>query len=253
MARPATGQVVERDGKRGRTYALRFRAYGRREYVTLGTDADGWSRARAEVELQNVLADVRRGIWRPPVAEPVEAPPADPSFHEFGSEWYVARDCEWRESTQADYHWRLTHHLLPFFARHRLSQMTVAEVDRYREATVRAGRIGAESINKTLTLLGQILDVAEERELIARNPMRVNRRRRKLRVTRPRPVFLDSAAHIAVLLEAASELDARATARTSGRRALVATLVLAGHARARRPSSLAGRRPRRRADLRRPS
>jgi hypothetical protein len=36
MPRKATGQVIERDG-RGRTYALRFRAYGKREFVTLGT------------------------------------------------------------------------------------------------------------------------------------------------------------------------------------------------------------------------
>jgi integrase len=41
-------------------------------------------------------------------------------------------------------------------------------------------------------------------------------------------VFLDSAAHVAVLLEAATDLDARSVARTSGRGPLVATLVLAG-------------------------
>jgi integrase len=73
-----------------------------------------------------------------------------------------------------------------------------------------------------------VLDVAEERELISRNPMRVNRRRRKLRVSRSRPVFLDSAVHVAALLEAATDVDACPTARTSGRRPLVATLVLAG-------------------------
>ena len=71
MARKATGQVVEREGKRGRTYALRFRAYGQRQYVTLGTAEEGWTRQRAEVELENVLADVRRGIWRSPEPEHV--------------------------------------------------------------------------------------------------------------------------------------------------------------------------------------
>jgi hypothetical protein len=35
MSRPATGQVLERRGKRRRVFALRFRAYGRREYLTL--------------------------------------------------------------------------------------------------------------------------------------------------------------------------------------------------------------------------
>jgi len=52
MARKATSQVIERDGKRGRTYALRFRAYGRREYITLGTAEEGWTHHKAEVELE---------------------------------------------------------------------------------------------------------------------------------------------------------------------------------------------------------
>jgi integrase len=119
-------------------------------------------------------------------------------------------------------------HLLPFFRHHLLSQITVAEVDRYRERKVREGRLGHETINKTLTRLGQILDVAEERELIGRNPLRVNPRNRKLRVTKKRPVYLDTAVHITALLQAATELDASKGARTSGRRALLATLVFAG-------------------------
>src|SRR4051812_34671255 len=90
MARPAIGQVVENDGKRGRTYALRFRADGRRRYVTL----DVTTRQEAEQELLNVLADVRRGIWRPPVAPVVEAPKEEPSVHQFSSEWFAARQAE---------------------------------------------------------------------------------------------------------------------------------------------------------------
>jgi hypothetical protein len=78
MARPATGQVVVRERRTGRMFALRFRAYGDRQYVTLGTDAEGWTQQRAEVELQNVLADVRRGVWRPPHPEPAPPPVADP-------------------------------------------------------------------------------------------------------------------------------------------------------------------------------
>ena len=51
----------------------------------------------------------------------------------------------------------------------------MAEVDRYREYKVREDALSAESINKTITRLGQILAVAEERDLVARNPVRVNR------------------------------------------------------------------------------
>jgi hypothetical protein len=66
MARRSEGQVVERHWKSGRGYALRFRAYGERQYLTLGLETEGWDRKRAEEELANVMADVRRGFWTPP-------------------------------------------------------------------------------------------------------------------------------------------------------------------------------------------
>ena len=87
MARPATGQVIERNGKRGRTFALRFRAYGDRQYVTLGLKADGWTRPRAEQELADTLALVRKGIWRPATPEPAPVVHDDPTFLVFASEW----------------------------------------------------------------------------------------------------------------------------------------------------------------------
>ena len=71
MARRSEGQVVERHWKSGRGYALRFRAYGERQYLTLGLEAEGWDRKRAEEELANVMADVRRGLWTPPTRRPV--------------------------------------------------------------------------------------------------------------------------------------------------------------------------------------
>jgi hypothetical protein len=74
MARKATGSVVELERKTARVYALRFRAYGVRRYVTLGTAEDGWTREKAEDRLRHVLADVERGIWRPHEPEPVEEP-----------------------------------------------------------------------------------------------------------------------------------------------------------------------------------
>ena len=101
-------------------------------------------------------------------------------------------------------------------------------MDRYREFKVRECVLSAESINKTITRLGQILAVAEERDLIPRNPVRVNRRNRKLKAKRKRPVWLDSAEQIQALLDAASELDSSPKARTGGRRALIATLTFTG-------------------------
>lgn len=233
MPRPATGQVIDKSTARGRVFALRFRAYGRREYVRLGTTEDGWSRDRAQIELENILADVRRGRWRPAESAVPDEPREMPSFHEFASEWFEATKGEWRPKTQRDYQWQLSNHLLPFFKTHRLSQITIAEVDRYRHAQVR-GTLSATSINKTITRLAQILEVAVEYGLIAANPAKG--RRRRLKAVQAVPVWLDRAEQIEALLAAASDLDDRA--ETHGgqdqkgglvyRRALLATLVFAG-------------------------
>ncbi len=227
MPRPGGGEVVERARARGVVFALRFRAYGRRRYVTLGGSWEGWTRARAQTELENIQADVRRGIWRPAEPPPVVEPKGDPTFHEFASEWFEAHRREWRQNTVLDYHWQLSEHLLAFFAGHRLSQITVSEVDRYRNHKLAEGRLGATSINKTITRLAQILEVAVEYELIARNPAAGKRRR--LRAAKPPAVWLDRAEHIQALLDAAGELDREARAdRQVPRRVILATLVYAG-------------------------
>ena len=264
MPRPATGQVVVDERRRSPTFGLRVRAYGKREYVTLGTADEGWTRAKAQTELQNVLADVRRGIWRPAEPEPAPEIDQDPTFHEFASRWFEATKGEWRPKTRLDYEWQLSYHLLPFFRSHRLSQITIAEVDRYRQTkvadarTVRAaadegnpladeytdkhGRrhrrprraLSAMSVNKTITRLGQILEVAVEYGLIEANPAKG--RRRRLKAQKAAPVWLDRAEHIEALFDAASELDRHAQVKGGHdqkggpvyRRTLLATLVLAG-------------------------
>ncbi len=182
-------------------------AYGERRYVPLGTTDDGWTRASAEDELQNVLADVRRGIWRPRVRLPRVDVDSNPTFHTFASDWFNAHRGEWAPNTVLDYEWQLRNHLLPFFAGHRLSQITIAEVDRYRQSKVDEESLSTESINKTITRLGQILEVAVEYELVVRNPVRVNPRRRKLKGDKARPVHLDGVDQVVALLDAARELD----------------------------------------------
>ena len=233
MPRPAAGQVVVRKRRRSTTFAIRFRAYGEREYMTLGTAAEGWTRAKAETELQNVLADVRRGIWQAPAPSVVEAPRQMPTFHEFASEWFERQTIEGGRHGKGlapkgreDLQWRLSNHLLPAFASRRLDQITVEDVDRYRLAKVRDGRLGVTSINKTLTTLAAILETAVEYELIDRNPARG--RRRRLPAAAPRRTWLDRADHIAALLDAAGDLDAQARLRRGQRRALLATLTFAG-------------------------
>ena len=261
MPRAATGQIIRRQSG---TWALRFRAYGQRRYLTLGTAADGWSYTAARIELQNTLADVRRGIWSPVKPQPKRLPDSDPSFRDFATKWLQMSQPEWEPKTVSDYEWQLVHHLLPFFGDHRLSDITIAEVDRYKQTkaseartlqaaiaegnvlvtkyvdkngqkrTRRVRPLSPTSINKTIGRLSQILGVAVEYGLIQSNSAKGRRRRVKARPTRP--VWLDSAGHIEALLDAAGGLDhpaelKRGREQRGGlvyRRALLATLIFAG-------------------------
>lgn len=82
---------------------------------------------RAREEVGNLLADVRRGIWRPPAREPtpeVAVAAEEPTFHEYASEWVERRRFEVDERTAEHWRWALSCHLLPFFAAHLPSQVT---------------------------------------------------------------------------------------------------------------------------------
>jgi hypothetical protein len=120
-----------------------------------------------------------------PEREPiVEGPRTEPTFHEFASEWLAACEQEGLcERTIEDYRWALTHHLLPFFKTYRLNEITVREVDRYKTHKAGEGVLSANTANKTLVRLSQILSVAVEYELIPANP--AAGRRRRLKSTRP--------------------------------------------------------------------
>lgn len=210
MARAPTGQILERDGARGTTYALRFRAYGQRRYLTTAAT----NRADAETELANVLADVRRGIWKPPTpATAVDQPKDEQTVHVFASEWYRQRELEGlAPRTLEDYRWALSNHLLPFFKDYPLSAVTPQLVDAFkfdkvaerqrleevREAAKAHGEKVAErglsnrSINHVLMVFAQVLEAAVDYELIPSNPA-VGKRRR-LKAERPARPWVGTAA-----------------------------------------------------------
>jgi hypothetical protein len=203
MSRPATGQVIERRGKRGRTFALRFRAYGRRQYLTLGTAEEGWKRnesgagaterprgcatwylARARddcrrgAEARAYLPSVRFGVARvkaPRTARtklrglPMGSHPSPASVlrqasplanHEAGS-----RPLPDGEGARAD------------------RAQKENEEARKRGDPIGHRGLSANTINKTLTRLSQILDAAADYDLIPANPAAGKRRR--LKPTRP--------------------------------------------------------------------
>jgi integrase len=213
MARKATGQVVERKRTRGRVFALRFRAGGQRQYITL---PDGTSREEAERELRHVLADVERGAWRPPEPVPeIELPESEPTFHEFASEWLAMREHELSERTVEDYKWALTQHLLPYFAKYRLSEITPELVDRYTATKAQEKRLSNNSVNKTLTRLRQVFEDSVEYGYVERNP--AAGRRRRLKTDAPRRERME-AEQVAALLGVVSGTH----------RALLATAIMAG-------------------------
>jgi integrase len=227
MARPATGKVIEHQGSDGRTYrSLRFTAYGKRRFVSLGTVTAG----DAERELRHVLADVERGAWTPRAG--VETPPEPepvPTFHQYAEEWWVRNERRLAQKTREDYRWRLESHLLPFFKDRRLDAITFDLVERYIASKLAEDKpLSPRSINMTVTLLAAILEGAVERALIVRNPAKG--RGRRVRERAPRRSYLETATQIEALLDAAGQLDREAhpACQHVERRAMLATLTFAG-------------------------
>ena len=254
MASRSEGQVVERHWKSGRGYALRFWAYGERRYLTLGLEDEGWDRRRAEEELANVMADVRRGLWVAPTPrrrteQPERGRDADGEllFGPFAQRVVAQREGEVSASYFRIMQWGLAH-LLPFFADWPLTEIDVEAVDAYRahkveesESIRRAierrkpklderGRprrpLNATSINKTLKLLQWVLSIAVEYEHIDRNP--AEGRRRRLPEPQHAPAHLDTVEQIQALLDACAILDRSPQRRSEGRLAVISTLLFAG-------------------------
>jgi hypothetical protein len=207
MARRATGSVLTVELADGtRHYRLRFRAQGQRHDVYLHERRDcpcgcggAWNQRSARIELENILARVKAGIWTPPTRPQPAAPPAvAPTFHEYASRWLqrkrdgVLGERAISDATYRDYHWRLRVHLLPYFATYRVDeidrQLCVAfkehklrEAAQLRDAITagadlrdRRGRrtrpLGAASMKKLLDALKAILDEAVEDGHLPTNP-----------------------------------------------------------------------------------
>jgi integrase len=252
MAKQSKGEVLERPWKRGRGYALRFWVNGRREYLTLGFERDGWTRKRAEEALADILAEVRLGIWVRPKKQRGEAREQEeeseaPIFGPFALRLVASRKGQVGESQHNFERWGLMH-LLPFFGDWPLVEIDIQAVDAYRHQKVQEGQarqraidrgrplrdernrvlkpLSPSSINKTIDALQWVLSVALEYRHIAENPA-VGRRRRLKEPHKP-PVHLDTAEQIEALLDAAEELDKDPRFKLTERKAIVATFVLGG-------------------------
>ena len=86
-------------------------------------------RADGGVELENVLARVRAGVWRKRNPPPPVRSERVPTFHEYASTWLQAKidgvlgDRPIGSNTESDYRSRLANHLLPFFGEYKLDEI----------------------------------------------------------------------------------------------------------------------------------
>jgi len=249
------GEVLERRVRRDRVYALRFMAYGERRYLTLGRRSDGWGRRAAEEELQNVLADVRRGFWVPPArGRPGRGATGEeegtreiPRFGTFASGIVASRRGQVSESTTKNEEWALTH-LNPYFAEWPLDEIDAEAVDDYRLHKVREsedraraierGRprrndhgqalrpLSPRTINKTIDTLAWLRGIALDYRHVTENA--ASGRKRRLKVPPRRPVHLDAPAQIEALLDAGAELDRDHRRHCTEREVILTALILAG-------------------------
>ncbi|MDO8213902.1 tyrosine-type recombinase/integrase [Conexibacter sp. CPCC 206217] len=239
-------------------FVLRFTAYHERQYVTLGTRQEGWDDKRAIEERDNIMADVRRGIWVPPDRnkgkqdkrrqEIAAGPVTVPTFSAFARRRLAGRDGEVGKRTIEHDEWALTLHLEPFFAHTPLDKIDTEMVDDYRRHKVAQSRqraeaikrgkplrnhrgdvlrpLAATTINTTIDELQAILALAGEYRHISENP--AEGRRRRLTEPPRRPVHLDTADAIRAMLDAAEFLDRTPRYRATDRHAIVATLIFGG-------------------------
>ncbi|MBN9621532.1 MAG: tyrosine-type recombinase/integrase [Actinobacteria bacterium] len=263
MARRKTeGEVIARETKKGRKFALRFRAYGERRYVTLGYEGEGdppLDAERAEEILDDTLADVRRKLW---VAPPKRRPKPKAAggaggrsrgpvlFGPFARGLVEDRKDHVSENQHEYREWGLSH-LIPFFGEIPLLEIDAELIDEYvitkvkeaakLAAAIERGRprrdsrgmvrkpLSAVSINKTVDILQWVLGIGVEYK--KRTGLTENAaigENRRVKEPDRRPVHLDTAEQIEGLLVACAELDRDPRCHCEEREAIVATLVFAG-------------------------
>ena len=139
-----------------------------------------------------MYAQIRAGIWEPPRPRTGDDQP-EPTFHEYASLWLRGRVAEGiADNTRKDLRRQRSNHLLPFFGRYLVSEITVELVEEFkkrklaereqvtprrrprRSSWTADGRprraLSNTSINKFLVLLARILNAAMRRGWIAANP-----------------------------------------------------------------------------------
>lgn len=231
MPRRPRGVIEEHLWADGVTTSFRLRVpfRGRRPRVELGTNFRGWSRERAQVELDRIMREIARDTWEPPQRQSPEVAVAiddrDETMHVTVSRFWNRCEPEWAPNTKKDYRWRVDYILRAPWIHEPTATMDIRRVDEFRGQLSQQG-LGPSSVNKVLIMLAQVLDDAVDYKLLDVNPARGKRRRMKER--RGRKSFLEPDMVIDLIEAAASwEQDVPEWQRY-GRAELLTVYILGG-------------------------
>lgn len=157
------GTVIRYKSRRGTIWRIRYLdAAGNKVQETLGAEP-AWTEKRARQELRNRMTDVAREGYR--------ASPAI-TFAEFAETWMQDHlpSRGLKPTTVETYRYALDGHLLPFFGKRRLSDITPESIDRYVAAKVREG-LAPKTVNNHLLTMRVMLTRAVRWRLLPSNPV----------------------------------------------------------------------------------
>jgi len=228
--RPKKGTVITWERKNGDVgFGVQFfDQRGVRRYERCGLGSEGWSRRRAEIELENFEREVAAGTYSP-TPDAIPRLERDPLFGAFASAYLAEHAVEIRPNTRDFYLGLLHNQLEPYFEKKRLSEISWGTIDEYKKErlrlmrriraakangkplrdprTNRPLRLSERTINHSIDLLSQILDEAVRVPDIhlASNPARDRKHRVKVPKTKPRDWLEPD--EVMTLLEAAEQID----------------------------------------------
>src|SRR5581483_7680933 len=143
------------NGKVGPPYEISYLdSTGKRRWEVIHTNLEAAEARRAELRLSR-----RRG-------ERIE--PCRQTFNDYASEWLQRQDA--RPRTLESYHWALNNHLVPYFGRQRLSDITSDDIAAYI-SHMRGKGLKGWTITSSLRPLSIILGQAARKGRIPSNPI----------------------------------------------------------------------------------
>jgi len=131
-----------------------FDSRGQRRWLTVNGTLDEAEAKRAELNLRR-----RRGGRVEPTRQ---------TFEQYARDWLARQEC--RPRTQEVLVWALERHLIPYFGRRRLDQISVEDVAAFI-AAMRRKKLRGSTINTALRPLSMILGQAARRGRIPVNPL----------------------------------------------------------------------------------